>query len=138
MLVPKRVKHRREFRGKMRGEAKGGKEVTFGEYGLKALDSSWITNRQIEASRVAMTRYMKRGGKVWIRIFPHMARTKKPLEVRMGSGKGAPEGWVAVVKPGRVMFEIAGVPEEVAREAFRLAAHKLPVKTKFVVRKGEK
>lgn len=138
MLVPKRVKHRREFRGKMRGEAKGGKEVAFGEYGLQATTSHWITNRQIEAARIAMTRYMKRGGKVWIRIFPHMARTKKPLEVRMGSGKGAPEGWVAVVKPGRVMFEIAGVPEEVAREAFRLAAHKLPVKTKFVVRKGEK
>lgn len=138
MLVPKRVKHRREFRGKMRGEAKGGKEVSFGEYGLQATTSHWITNRQIEAARIAMTRYMKRGGKVWIRIFPHMARTKKPLEVRMGSGKGAPEGWVAVVKPGRVMFEIAGVPEEVAREAFRLAAHKLPVKTKFVVRKGEK
>ena len=138
MLVPKRVKHRREFRGKMRGEAKGGKEVAFGEYGLQATTSHWITNRQIEAARIAMTRYMKRGGKVWIRIFPHMARTKKPLEVRMGSGKGAPEGWVAVVKPGRVMFEIAGVSEEVAREAFRLASHKLPVKTKFVVRKGEK
>ena len=99
---------------------------------------AYVSNRQIEAARIAMTRYMKRGGKVWIRIFPHMARTKKPLEVRMGSGKGATEGWVAVVKPGRVMFEIAGVPEEVAREAFRLAAHKLPVKTKFVVRKGEK
>lgn len=138
MLVPKRVKYRRPHRGHMRGEAKGGKTVTFGEFGLQALDSHWITNRQIEAARIAMTRYMKRGGKVWIRIFPHMARTKKPLEVRMGSGKGAPEGWVAVVKPGRVMFEIAGVPEEVAREAFRLAAHKLPVKTKFVVRKGEK
>lgn len=138
MLVPKRVKHRKVQRGKMRGEAKGGKTVTFGEFGLQALDSHWISNRQIEAARIAMTRYMKRGGKVWIRIFPHMARTKKPLEVRMGSGKGAPEGWVAVVKPGRVMFEIAGVPEEVAREAFRLAAHKLPVKTKFVVRKGEK
>ena len=138
MLVPKRVKHRREFRGKMRGEAKGGKEVSFGEYGLQATTSHWITNRQIEAARIAMTRYMKRGGKVWIRIFPHLAVTKKPLEVRMGSGKGAPEGWVAVVKPGRVMFEIAGVDEEVAREAFRLASHKLPVKTKFVVRKGEK
>ena len=136
MLVPKRVKHRREFRGKMRGEAKGGKEVTFGEFGLQATDSHWITNRQIEAARIAMTRYMKRGGKVWIRIFPHMARTKKPLEVRMGSGKGAPEGWVAVVKPGRVMFEIAGVSEEIAREAFRLASHKLPVKTKFM-KKGD-
>lgn len=138
MLVPKRVKHRKVQRGKMRGEAKGGKTVTFGEFGLQALDSHWISNRQIEAARIAMTRYMKRGGKVWIRIFPHMARTKKPLEVRMGSGKGAPEGWVAVVKPGRMMFEIAGVDEEVAREAFRLASHKLPVKTKFVVRKGEK
>lgn len=138
MLVPKRVKHRKVQRGHMRGEAKGGKTVSFGEFGLQALDSHWISNRQIEAARIAITRYMKRGGKVWIRIFPHMARTKKPLEVRMGSGKGAPEGWVAVVKPGRVMFEIAGVPEEVAREAFRLAAHKLPVKTKFVVRKGEK
>lgn len=136
MLVPKRVKHRREFRGKMRGEAKGGKEVAFGEYGLQATTSHWITNRQIEAARIAMTRYMKRGGKVWIRIFPHLARTKKPLEVRMGSGKGAPEGWVAVVKPGRVMFEVAGVPEEVAKEALRLAGHKLPVKTRFV-RKGE-
>ena len=138
MLVPKRVKHRKVQRGHMRGEAKGGKNVTFGEFGLKALDSHWISNRQIEAGRIAITRHMKRGGKVWIRIFPHMARTKKPLEVRMGSGKGAPEGWVAVVKAGRVMFEIAGVSEEVAREAFRLASHKLPVKTKFVVRKGDK
>ena len=136
MLVPKRVKHRREFRGKMRGEAKGGKEVTFGKYGLKALDSHWITNRQIEAARIAMTRYMKRGGKVWIKIFPHLALTKKPLEVRMGSGKGAPEGWVAVVQKGRVMFEIGGVSEEIAREAFRLASHKLPVKCKFL-KKGE-
>ena len=136
MLVPKRVKHRREFRGKMRGEAKGGKEVVFGQYGLQATESHWITNRQIEAARIAMTRYMKRGGNVWIRIFPHMARTKKPLEVRMGSGKGAPEGWVAVVQPGRVMFEVGGVSEEVAREALRLAAHKLPVKTRFA-RKGE-
>lgn len=138
MLVPKRVKHRKVQRGSMKGRAKGGTKLNFGDYGIQALEAHWITNRQIEAARIAMTRYMKRGGKVWIRIFPHMARTKKPLEVRMGSGKGAPEGWVAVVKPGRVMFEIAGVPEEVAREAFRLAAHKLPVKTKFVVRKGEK
>ena len=138
MLVPKRTKYRRPHRLSYEGQAKGGTTVVFGEYGIQATTGAWVTNRQIEAARIAMTRYMKRGGKVWIRIFPHMARTKKPLEVRMGSGKGAPEGWVAVVKPGRVMFEIAGVPEEVAREAFRLAAHKLPVKTKFVVRKGEK
>ena len=136
MLVPKRVKHRREFRGKMRGEAKGGKEVAFGEYGLQAVDSHWITNRQIEAARIAMTRYMKRGGKVWIKIFPHNIRTKKPLEVRMGSGKGAPDGYVAVVKDGTIMFEIGGVSEEIAREALRLAAHKLPVKTKFVTRES--
>ena len=134
MLVPKRVKHRREFRGKMRGEAKGGKEVTFGEFGLQATDSHWITNRQIEAARIAMTRYMKRGGKVWIKIFPQLSYTSKGVGVRMGNGKGAPEGWVAVVKPGRIMFEIEGVSEEVAREAFRLASHKLPVQTKFVKR----
>ncbi|KIL52347.1 50S ribosomal protein L16 [Jeotgalibacillus soli] len=134
MLLPKRVKYRRVHRGKMRGQAKGGTEVTFGEYGLQALEASWITNRQIEAARIAMTRYMKRGGKVWIKIFPHKPYTKKPLEVRMGSGKGAPEGWVAVVKPGKIMFEIAGVSEEVAREALRLASHKLPIKTKFVKR----
>ena len=134
MLMPKRVKYRREHRGKMRGRAKGGTEVSFGEYGLQATEAAWITNRQIEAARIAMTRYMKRGGKVWIKIFPHKPYTKKPLEVRMGSGKGAPEGWVAVVKPGKIMFEIAGVPEEVAREALRLAAHKLPIKSKFVKR----
>lgn len=134
MLVPKRVKFRREFRGKMRGEAKGGKEVSFGEYGLQALDSQWITNRQIEAARIAMTRYMKRGGKVWIKIFPHKSYTSKPIGVRMGSGKGAPEGWVAPVKRGKILFEIDGVPEEVAREAFRLASNKLPIKTKFVKR----
>ncbi|ALB28231.1 MULTISPECIES: 50S ribosomal protein L16 [Companilactobacillus] len=134
MLVPKRVKHRREFRGKMRGEAKGGKEVAFGEYGLKALDSSWITNRQIEASRVAMTRYMKRGGKVWIKIFPHKSYTAKGVGVRMGNGKGAPAGWVAPVKREKILFEIGGVSEEVAREALRLASHKLPVRTKFVKR----
>ena len=136
MLMPKRTKYRRPHRLSYEGRAKAGREVSFGEYGLMADTGAYVSNRQIEAARIAMTRYMKRGGKVWIRIFPHMARTKKPLEVRMGSGKGAPEGWVAVVKPGRVMFEIAGVPEEVAREAFRLAAHKLPVKTKFVVRKA--
>ncbi len=118
MLLPKRVKYRREHRGKMRGQSKGGTEVAFGEFGLQATEASWITNRQIEAARIAMTRYMKRGGKVWIKIFPHKPFTAKPLEVRMGSGKGAPEGWVAVVKPGKIMFEIAGVSEEVAREAF--------------------
>lgn len=134
MLLPKRVKYRRVHRGKMRGQAKGGTEVAFGEYGLQATEATWITNRQIEAARIAMTRYMKRGGKVWIKIFPHKPYTAKPLEVRMGSGKGAPEGWVAVVKPGKIMFEIAGVSEEIAREALRLAAHKLPVKCKFVKR----
>ena len=134
MLLPKRVKYRREHRGKMRGMAKGGTEVHFGEFGLQAQEASWITNRQIEAARIAMTRYMKRGGKVWIKIFPDKPYTAKPLEVRMGSGKGALEGWVAVVKPGKVMFEISGVSEEVAREALRLAAHKLPIKCKFVKR----
>ena len=134
MLVPKRVKHRREFRGKMRGEAKGGKNIDFGTYGLRAIESKWITNRQIEASRIAMTRYMKRGGKVWIKIFPHKSYTSKPIGIRMGKGKGAPEGWVAPVKRGKIMFEIDGVSEEVAREAFRLASNKLPIKTKFVKR----
>ncbi|EAF3364977.1 50S ribosomal protein L16 [Listeria monocytogenes] len=134
MLVPKRVKYRREFRGNMRGCAKGGTEVAFGEYGLQAVEASWITNRQIEAARIAMTRYMKRGGKVWIKIFPHKSYTSKPIGVRMGKGKGAPEGWVSPVKRGKIMFEIAGVPEDVAREALRLAAHKLPVKTKIVKR----
>ncbi|HAC1562680.1 TPA_asm: 50S ribosomal protein L16 [Listeria monocytogenes] len=134
MLVPKRVKYRREFRGNMRGRAKGGTEVAFGEYGLQAVEASWITNRQIEAARIAMTRYMKRGGKVWIKIFPHKSYTSKPIGVRMGKGKGAPEGWVSPVKRGKIMFKIAGVPEDVAREALRLAAHKLPVKTKIVKR----
>jgi large subunit ribosomal protein L16 len=134
MLIPKRVKHRKQHRGKMRGQAKGGTEVTFGEYGLQALEASWITNRQIEAARIAMTRYMKRGGKVWIKIFPDKPVTQKPLEVRMGSGKGSVEKWVAIVKPGKIMFELAGVPEEVAREALRLAMHKLPVKCKVVKR----
>jgi large subunit ribosomal protein L16 len=134
MLLPKRVKHRKVQRGSMKGEAKGGTQVTFGDYGLKALEPAWITNRQIEAARIAMTRYMKRGGKVWITVFPDKPVTQKPAETRMGSGKGNPEKWVAVVKPGRVMFEIAGVPEEVAKEAMRLAAHKLPIKTKFVTR----
>ena len=137
MLVPKRVKHRREFRGKMRGEAKGGKEVAFGEYGLQATTSHWITNRQIEAARIAMTRYIKRGGKVWIKIFPDKPVTAKPAGTRMGSGKGAPEYWVAVAKPGRVLFEMGGVSVEVAREAMRLAGHKLPIKTKFVVKGQE-
>ena len=134
MLVPKRVKHRKVQRGHMRGEAKGGKTVSFGEFGLQALDSHWISNRQIEAARIAITRYMKRGGKVWIKIFPHKSYTAKAIGVRMGSGKGAPEGWVAPVKRGKVLFEIDGVSEEVAREALRLASHKLPIKTKFVQR----
>ena len=134
MLMPKRVKFRRPHRPSLKGRAKGGTEVAFGEYGLQALEPAWITNRQIEAARIAMTRYMKRGGKVWIKIFPDQPITQKPLEVRMGSGKGSPEKWVAVVKPGKVMFEVAGVPEEVAREAILLAAHKLPIKTKFVKR----
>lgn len=134
MLMPKRVKYRRQHRGRMKGKAKGGTEVSFGDYGLVALEPSWITSRQIEASRIAMTRYMKRGGRVWIKIFPDKPYTAKPLEVRMGSGKGALEGWVAVVKPGKILFEIAGVEEDVAREALRLAAHKLPIKTKFVKR----
>ncbi|SFM34022.1 large subunit ribosomal protein L16 [Paenibacillus sp. 1_12] len=134
MLVPKRVKHRKEFRGKMRGRAKGGTEVSFGEFGLQAMEPAWVTNRQIEAARIAMTRYIKRGGKVWIKIFPSKPATQKPLEVRMGSGKGSVEKWVCVVKPGKIMFELAGVSEEIAREALRLASHKLPIKTKFVKR----
>ena len=137
MLMPKRTKYRRPHRISYEGHAKGGTTVAFGEYGLQAQTGNWITNRQIEAARIAMTRYMKRYGKVWIRIFPQLAKTAKPLEVRMGSGKGAPEGWVAVVKKGRIMFEVAGVPEEVAREALRLASHKLPVKTKIVARGEE-
>jgi len=134
MLLPKRVKHRKVMRGSMKGAAKGGSEIAFGDFGLKALEPAWITNRQIEAARVAMTRYMKRGGKVWINIFPDKPVTQKPAETRMGSGKGNPEKWVAVVKPGRIMFEIAGVSEEVAKEAMRLAAQKLPIKCKFVTR----
>ena len=134
MLLPKRVKHRKVMRGSRKGIAKGGTEIAFGEYGLKALEPAWITNRQIEAARVAMTRYMKRGGKVWINIFPDKPVTQKPAETRMGSGKGNPEKWVAVVKPGRVMLEVAGVSEEVAKEAMRLAAQKLPIKCKFVTR----
>lgn len=134
MLMPKRVKHRKQHRGRMAGKSRGGTTVQFGEYGLKTLDCAWITNRQIEAARVAMTRKIKRGGKVWINIFPDKPVTKKPAETRMGSGKGNPEEWVAVVKPGRVMFELAGVSEALAREALRLAGHKLPVRTKFVLR----
>ena len=134
MLVPKRTKYRRPHRLSYEGRAKGGTTVVFGEYGLQATTGAWVTNRQIEAARIAMTRYMKRSGRVWIKIFPHQAKTAKPLEVRMGSGKGAPDGWVAVVKPGKVMFEIGGVSEEIAREALRLASHKLPVQTKFVKR----
>ncbi|GGF35204.1 MULTISPECIES: 50S ribosomal protein L16 [Halobacillus] len=134
MLMPKRVKYRRQHRASLKGRAKGGTSVSFGEYGLQAIDPAWITARQIEAARIAMTRYMKRGGKVWIKIFPDKPYTAKPLEVRMGSGKGAPEGFVAVVKPGKILFEVAGVSEEVAREALRLASHKLPIRTKFVKR----
>src|SRR5256886_1249251 len=134
MLSPKRVKHRKQFRGRRRGLSRGQVKVQFGEYGLKSLDPGWLTNRQIEAARIAMTRKIKRGGKVWINVYPDKPFTKKPAETRMGSGKGSPEGWVAVVKPGRVMFELAGVPEPLAREAMRLAGHKLPVRTKFVLR----
>ncbi|HHZ17345.1 MAG TPA: 50S ribosomal protein L16 [Peptococcaceae bacterium] len=134
MLIPKRVKWRKPHRGVMKGKARRGNKVFYGEYGLQAQELAWITNRQIEAARVAMTRYIKRGGQVWIKIFPDKPITAKPAETRMGSGKGTPEYWVAVVKPGRVMFEIAGVDEATAREALRLASHKLPIKTKFVKR----
>lgn len=134
MLLPKRVKYRKVHRGHRRGQTKGGAKVNFGDFGVQALEAGWITNRQIEAARIAITRYIKRGGKVWITIFPHKSVTEKPAETRMGSGKGNPEYWVAVVKPGRVMFELAGVPETVAREAIRLAAHKLPIKTRFIQR----
>lgn len=135
MLMPKKVKYRKVQRGRKTGKALRGSTVTFGEFGLKALEAQWITSRQIEAARIAMTRYIKRGGKVWIRIFPDKPITKKPAETRMGKGKGSPEYWVAVVKPGRIMFELAGVPEDIAKEAMRLASHKLPLKTKFVTRK---
>ena len=136
MLLPKRVKHRKVFRGRMKGKATRGNTVTYGEYGLMATKPCWITSRQIEAARIAMTRYTRRGGQVWIKIFPDKPVTQKPAETRLGSGKGSPEFWVAVVKPGRVLFEIAGVSEEVAREALRLAGNKLPIKCKFV--KSEK
>ena len=136
MLMPKRVKHRKVQRGRMTGVATRGNVVSDGEFGLQATEPAWITANQIEAARIAMTRYIKRGGKVWIKIFPDKSVTKKPAETRMGSGKGAPEQWVAVVKPGRVLFEIAGVPEELAREAMRLASHKLPIKCKFITREN--
>ncbi|MCL5038557.1 MAG: 50S ribosomal protein L16 [Firmicutes bacterium] len=134
MLMPKRVKYRKQQRGRMKGRASRGTELVYGEFGLVALEPAWITDRQIEAARIALTRFTKRGGQVWIKVFPDKPVTKKPAETRMGSGKGAPEFWVAVVKPGRVMFELAGVPEDMAREAMRLASHKLPIKTKFVKR----
>ena len=134
MLLPKRVKRRRVQRGRMKGKANKGNVIAYGEYGLVSLDPGWIKSNQIEAARIAMTRYIKRGGQVWINIFPHKPVTKKPAETRMGSGKGAPEFWVAVVKPGRVLFEMSGVPEEVAKEALRLASHKLPVRCKFARR----
>ena len=136
MLLPKRVKYRRVMRGRMKGQALRGNKVTNGSFGLQALEASWITSNQIEAARIAMTRYIKRGGKVWIKIFPDKPVTEKPAETRMGSGKGSPEYWVAVVKPGRVLFEIDGVSEEVAREALRLAMHKLPVKCKIIAREA--
>jgi large subunit ribosomal protein L16 len=137
MLMPKKVRHRKVQRGRMDGAAKGATRVNFGDYGLQALEPGWITNRQIEAARVAMTRHIKRGGKVWINIFPDKPVTEKPAETRMGSGKGNPERWVAVVRPGRVMFELSGVAEPVAREAMRLAGHKLPIKTRFLLREEE-
>ena len=137
MLLPKRVKYRRVHRGRLTGKAMRGNTVTYGDYGLQATEPAWISSRQIEAARIAMTRYINRGGQVWIKIFPDKPITQKPAETRMGSGKGSPEYWVAVVKPGRVMFEIGGVSEELAREAFRLASHKLPIKTKFVVKEKE-
>ena len=137
MLMPKRVKYRRVMRGRMKGKATRGNKVVYGEYGLQALEPAWITSNQIEAARIAMTRYIKRGGQVWIKIFPDKPVTEKPAETRMGSGKGSPEYWVAVVKPGRILFEIGGVSEDAAREAMRLAAHKLPIKCKFVTRESE-
>jgi large subunit ribosomal protein L16 len=136
MLMPNRTKFRRPHRVSHEGRSKAGREIVFGEYGIVAESGAYVSNRQIESARIAITRYMKRGGQVWIKIFPHLAITKKPLEVRMGSGKGAPEGWVAVVQPGRILFEVGGVSEEVAREALRLGSHKLSVKTRFV-KKGE-
>ena len=136
MLMPKRVKYRRPHTIKYEGKSKAGTEVSFGEFGLQATSGAWVTNRQIEAARITLARYTKRAGKIWIRIFPHLSKTKKPLEVRMGSGKGSPDQWVAVVKPGRVMFEMAGIPEATAREALRLASYKLPVKTKIIAKES--
>lgn len=135
MLMPKRVKYRKQQRGRMKGKAFRGSKISFGEYGLQALEPSWVTTRQIEAARVALTHFIKRGGKIWVRIFPDKSVTKKPLETRMGKGKGAPEIWVAVIKPGRILFELAGVSEAIAQEAMNRAAHKLPIKTKFVQRR---
>jgi large subunit ribosomal protein L16 len=137
MLLPKRVKHRKQQRGRMRGKAYRGSSVSFGEFGLQALEPAWITNRQIEAARVAITRHVKRGGKMWIRIFPDKPVTKKPAETRMGKGKGSPEYWVAVVRPGRIIFELEGVSRDLAREAMRLGAAKLPIKTRFIVREEQ-
>lgn len=137
MLLPRKTKYRKQQRGRRRGFAKGQHQVHFGDYGLKALETGWVTNRQIEAARIAMTRKIRRGGKVWINVFPDKPVSQKPAETRMGSGKGSPEHWVAVVKPGRVMFELAGVPESLAKEAMRLAGRKLPIKTKFVTRDGD-
>ena len=137
MLMPRKTKHRKQFRGRRAGVAKGQLEVQYGDFGIKSIETGWVTNRQIEAARIAMTRKIRRGGKVWINLFPDKPFTKKPAETRMGSGKGSPEGWVAVVKPGRVMFELSGVPEPLAREALRLAAQKLPVKTRFVKREAD-
>ena len=136
MLAPKRIKHRKQQRGRMRGQATRGSEISFGQYGLKSLEPAWVTNRQIEAARVAITRHIKRGGKVWIRIFPDKPLTQKPAETRMGKGKGTPEHWVAVVLPGRILFEVEGVTEDIAVEAMKLAAHKLPMKTRFVRREA--
>jgi len=137
MLMPKKVKYRKQQRGRMRGKAWRGSDVSFGDYGLKALEPCWLTDRQIEAARVAMTRFVKRGGKVWVRVFPDKPITKKPLEVRMGKGKGAPEGWVCVIRPGRILFEMNGVPAADARRAFQLASAKLPIKTRFATRFAE-
>jgi large subunit ribosomal protein L16 len=137
MLSPKRVKYRKQQKGRMRGKAARGSSVAFGTFGLKALECGYLTAQQIEAARIAMTRYVKRGGKIWIRIFPDKPFTRKPAETRMGKGKGSPEGWLAVIRPGRVLYEMEGIPEEVAREALRLAAHKLPLRTKFVLREDE-
>ena len=137
MLMPKKVKYRKQHRGRMRGKAWRGSTVSFGDYGLQVLECGWMTDRQIEASRIAMTRFVKRGGKIWIRVFPDKPITKKPAETRMGKGKGAPEGWVAVVRPGKVLFEMEGVTEETARQAMRLASHKLPLRTRFVARFGK-